>query len=87
MSISLIQIFMKEKKFLDTISDDILMVEDAYMAYIEKCPNTPSHWIWSSLCRIYSMISVSEIEFFIEYVMEKAKMKKEKNGDRKLKNL
>ena len=68
---------MKEEKFLDTTSDDIIMVEDAYRAYIEKYPNCPPYIIWSSLCRVYTIVSVSAIEHFIEFVLEKTRMKKE----------
>jgi len=65
---------MKEKKFLDTVSDDIIMIEDAYKLYLEKNQNIPPPWVWSSLCRVYTMMAILEIEFFIEDVMEKTEI-------------
>ncbi len=67
---------MKERKFLDTTSDDLIMIEDAYRLYIEKHPEI-SFLIWPSLCRTYVMISISAIEYFIEYVLDNSNLKKE----------
>ena len=78
---------MKEKKFLDTTSDDLIMLEDAYMTYIKKYQNIPPLWIWSSLCRVYTMVAVSTIEYFIEYAQDKAKMKKEKEWRKKVEEI
>ena len=64
---------MERKKFIDTFSDDTLCVEEAYRIYLEKHPE--ANWIiWSSLCRVYTLVAVSCVDFFIEHVLEKAKL-------------
>lgn len=65
---------MDKKNFIDTFSDDILCVEEAYEIYLKQHPEID--WIiWQSLCRVYTLVAVSCVDFFIEHVLEKAKIK------------
>ena len=68
---------MERKKFIDTFSDDILCVEEAYKVYLKQHPEID--WIiWQSLCRVYTLVAVSCVDFFMEYVIEKAKLNPQK---------
>jgi len=64
---------MNKKNFIDTFSDDLLCVEEAYRIYLKQ--NLEIDWIiWPSLCRIYTLTAVSSVDFFINYILEKAKV-------------
>ncbi len=61
---------MDRKKFINTFSDDILCVEEAYKIYLKQHPEMD--WIiLQSLCRVYILVAVSCVDFFIEHVLEK----------------
>jgi hypothetical protein len=64
-----------KRKFIDTFSDDILSVEEAYKLLLKEHPES-DFLIWQSLCRVYTLVAVSCVDFYVEYVLEAAGLKK-----------
>ena len=69
---------MGHEKFIDTFSDDLLCVEEAYRIYLQNYPEAEAI-IWPSLCRVYTLVTVSCVDFFLEFVLNKAGIPQRKN--------
>ena len=69
---------MDNETFIKTFSDDLLYVEESYRLHLRQFPQI-SVLTWQSLCRVYLLIAISCVDFFIEHVLTMAKVKPTRN--------